>query len=715
MAYTVTQRDLRLLKQPIKQVYIKLELINMYNSNAYDFSNFNSWFTPNGVILGSITDGSCTITNSSDIRRTMNLTMVVTDDSYGIGYDKKIWLDTLIRPYIGIKDLTNGEIVYYPLGIFVITDGGYSYSADTNSLSLNLSDLICLLNGDRNGVIGAMNTMTVEHAPAIANRHTYINHAEKKVILMFIIPNYTVNRVNGNPVYYDRQVGFTIPLTFLTNRSCRDYDVYVCINPTKKEVEQSIYGCYPLRKYNYPHYEQGEIIKVKDLIYLKEYCCNFYGNSVLDYTFSLLGEINTIKNVIVDTLKQFTPFRRYMVTNVGEENDTLTTKGSYVPYDLTFTTNSKVYDVIKKCVELYPGYESFFDEDGVFITQRIPTCEDSNVVLDEENLKGLVISEDCDYDFKSVYNVTEVFGKVIDFDRYDKNSSITFDHTNRKIVIDVHISLYGYDSNGKKNNPYVYIPNENIGFLVKNISDSDRQLAADYPIYVRINHDDNVSDNLPEILLINDYTTKKQIHIDSILSNITYGFKPYLVAENSKSTYYAVYVGQYQVHAICMLVDKEPSDEIKARHKKDNNCDQISYIVNEGEVTTYTANGEPVTEYLTENCPYTVEKLGEIRQVLSDGDYSNIYTNELARQRAELEEWKAGRLTDSTTIETILIPFLSVNQKIKYKSVKTHEVGTYITDEVSFNFNDFKTNIKMHKLYHTDPAIIHNHNTNEFY
>ena len=72
----------------------------------------------------------------------------------------------------------------------------------------------------------------------------------------------------------------------------------------------------------------------------------------MDYTFSLLGEINTIKNVIVDTLKQFTPFRRYMVANVGEENDTLTTKGSYVPYDLTFTTNSKVYDVIKKCVEL---------------------------------------------------------------------------------------------------------------------------------------------------------------------------------------------------------------------------------------------------------------------------------------------------------------------------------------------------------------------------
>ena len=40
---------------------------------------------------------------------------------------------------------------------------------------------------------------------------------------------------------------------------------------------------------------------------------------------------------------------------------------------------------------------------------------------------------------------------------------------------------------------------------------------------------------------------------------------------------------------------------IKSVYKKDNNCDQISYIVNEGEVTTYTANGEPVTEYLTEN------------------------------------------------------------------------------------------------------------------
>ena len=60
------------------------------------------------------------------------------------------------------------------------------------------------------------------------------------------------------------------------------------------------------------------------------------------------------------------------------------------------------------------------------------------------------------------------FWKSYDFDRYDKNSSITVDHTNRKIVIDVHISLYGYeDSNGRKNNHYVYISNENIDFVLK--------------------------------------------------------------------------------------------------------------------------------------------------------------------------------------------------------------------------------------------------------
>ncbi len=93
-------------------------------------------------------------------------------------------------------------------------------------------------------------------------------------------------------------------------------------------------------------------------------------------------------------------------------------------------------------------------------------------------------------------------------------------------------------------------------------------------------------------------------------------------------------------------------------------------------------------------------------QVLSGNDYEQIYTTDLARQRAEYEAWKAGRLTDSITVETRLIPFLDVNMKITYKSLRTGQVDTYIVDKISHSFDTFTTTIEMHKFYTTYPFII---------
>ena len=93
---------------------------------------------------------------------------------------------------------------------------------------------------------------------------------------------------------------------------------------------------------------------------------------------------------------------------------------------------------------------------------------------------------------------------------------------------------------------------------------------------------------------------------------------------------------------------------------------------------------------------------------MSGNDYEQIYTTDLARQRAEYEAWKSGRLTDSITIETRLIPFLDVNLKIKYKSIHTGQVDTYIIDKVSHSFDNFTTTIEMHKFYATYPYIVNN-------
>lgn len=102
---------------------------------------------------------------------------------------------------------------------------------------------------------------------------------------------------------------------------------------------------------------------------------------------------------------------------------------------------------------------------------------------------------------------------------------------------------------------------------------------------------------------------------------------------------------------------------------------------------------------------FSVEKCGELHRCLSGGEYENIYTADLARQRAVYENWKSARFTDGLTITSILIPFLDVNRKIKYKSKRTKETDTYLINKVSFSFSDFTTTIEMRKYYPDYPEL----------
>jgi hypothetical protein len=80
------------------------------------------------------------------------------------------------------------------------------------------------------------------------------------------------------------------------------------------------------------------------------------------------------------------------------------------------------------------------------------------------------------------------------------------------------------------------------------------------------------------------------------------------------------------------------------------------------------------------NSPFCrdLEGVGEIRDILSSGEYENIYSEDLATERAKYELWKATDLLDTITLNMIEIPWLSVNQKIRYTSNVTGVTDTYI-------------------------------------
>lgn len=89
-----------------------------------------------------------------------------------------------------------------------------------------------------------------------------------------------------------------------------------------------------------------------------------------------------------------------------------------IPYDLEFNTGVTLYEILNTILELFTGWEMFFDIDGTFVWQQIPTCYDDRIVLDYDTIKTILISESPAYDMKNVFNKTVVWGDVIEPDFY---------------------------------------------------------------------------------------------------------------------------------------------------------------------------------------------------------------------------------------------------------------------------------------------------------
>ena len=146
--YSTDNEFLQLInKQRIQDQYIKITLLD-WNEN------------PISEIQGLVTGGSESINGSSAVRRTCNLSMFVKDDMYSItdvnnliSINKKIFLE------VGIENKTNQyldeKIIWFPQGTFVVNSANSSHSSSGTTISLQLKDKMCTLNGECGGTIPA--------------------------------------------------------------------------------------------------------------------------------------------------------------------------------------------------------------------------------------------------------------------------------------------------------------------------------------------------------------------------------------------------------------------------------------------------------------------------------------------------------------------------------------------------------------------------------
>lgn len=156
MANNVTASQYRVVNQRIRNKYIRINLLN------FEYLTVDT-------LEGNAIDGTVNIDGSSDIRRTCNISMVLTDSTFNVEAGGKIWLDKFIQIYVGIEDITTSEIAWTNMGIFLINKPSYNYDASTKKMSFEGIDLMAKMTGVRNGYIKGINNEGFTFIPAGSN------------------------------------------------------------------------------------------------------------------------------------------------------------------------------------------------------------------------------------------------------------------------------------------------------------------------------------------------------------------------------------------------------------------------------------------------------------------------------------------------------------------------------------------------------------------
>lgn len=273
----ITQNDYNIIKQKNTERYIKLNLLD-FNYNVVD------------ELSGNMLSCSVRCDADSDLRRSCNVSFVVTDSGYEVGAGNRIFLDRYIQLYIGLKNIYTQEIQWYNQGIYLIDAPSYEYNATGHTLSFAGLDLMSKLTGARNG------------------------------------------QLPGTPTVI----------------------------------------------------KQGE----------------------------------NVRQAIIATLA-LGGFTKYIVEECKVGNTI-----QPVPYDIQIDQGGYVFDILSKLRDIMPKYQMYFDVDGVFHYELIPSGEDDPVLITDDIWTSVVTGETISTDFTTVKNYIEVYGRIHEVQYYDANPTI---------------------------------------------------------------------------------------------------------------------------------------------------------------------------------------------------------------------------------------------------------------------------------------------------
>lgn len=318
-----------------------------------------------------------------------------------------------------------------------------------------------------------------------------------------------------------------------------------------------------------------------------------------------------------------------------------------IPYDIEETMGSYPIALLKSLVSLYPWYEHYYSKEGVYTVRRLPTTLAEEAVMTAEDMNQIVISENGDVTYSDVKNCTEIWGKEID-------------PNYMAIGCSSQSGIYTLTMSGTFE---TYEYGALIAFAPNVACVAGQKLRVEtldaYTIYVEDGSGQQRSLNAGELTADVNYVVK---YVDGKF----------------------ILQGEMLIHVMCMEYNERPSESKIIGLKSFHNCENIQFTI-------------------VPNSPYACDRIGIVKQVLSEGEYQNIYTTQLAYERASYENWKATRLQDDITLETLFVPWLDVNQKVEYKSIATGETHQYLIRKIQVNPQSGTMSLSLARFYSLYP------------
>lgn len=141
-------------------------------------------------------------------------------------------------------------------------------------------------------------------------------------------------------------------------------------------------------------------------------------NGNLEGITHIIPQGSNVRESMIATLA-LAGFNKYII------NECANTDGAIqpVPYDIEIDQGGTVYDILSKLRDILPQYQIYFDVNGVFHYEPIPSGEDAPVLIDDDLLSNMLISESVNADFESVKNVVEVYGGAHDVTYYSTETT----------------------------------------------------------------------------------------------------------------------------------------------------------------------------------------------------------------------------------------------------------------------------------------------------